>query len=158
MSRGVYDPPDMDSDHRGRQIIKDGEAAAEREEKYPEHEKLRARRQESLTISEFLDFLDEQHLHLAKYHKHEEWERRLIDITRTRGIGPMVYSALQSFILSAIREATGEAARVEREACLEAIGNAYSRSAAVSTGDFLRGLSLAKKIIRERGLEGEAQK
>lgn len=39
---------------------------------YPEHEKLQAREQESLTISEFLDFLSEQQLHLGKYHTHTD--------------------------------------------------------------------------------------
>lgn len=37
---------------------------------YPLHEKLKARRAESLALSGFLDMLDEMNLHLAKYHEH----------------------------------------------------------------------------------------
>jgi hypothetical protein len=46
---------------------------------YPEHNKLQARRQESLTVSEFLDFLRDRGLHIAKYHEHGdqcEWSER----------------------------------------------------------------------------------
>lgn len=42
------------------------------ESKYPEHDKLRAHEAESLTVSDFLDFLQEQKLHLGKYHTHTD--------------------------------------------------------------------------------------
>jgi|ERR1041384_5444714 hypothetical protein len=40
--------------------------------KYPLHEKLKAHERESLTLSGFLDMLDEQGLTLAKWHTHDD--------------------------------------------------------------------------------------
>lgn len=39
---------------------------------YPEHEKLKAREREALTLSGFLDMLGERHFVLARYHEHDD--------------------------------------------------------------------------------------
>lgn len=38
---------------------------------YPEHEKLKARREEARILSEFLDFLEAEHVHFAKWNDHD---------------------------------------------------------------------------------------
>jgi hypothetical protein len=37
---------------------------------YPEHEKLRTRHHDAFILGEFLDLIEQQHLFIARYHKH----------------------------------------------------------------------------------------
>lgn len=62
--------------------------------KYPLHEKLKAREHESHVLSGFLDMLDEQGIHLGKFHEHTEdcyYEHREWGRTRNCGLSDNLY-------------------------------------------------------------------